>query len=265
MVDELDETCIKLDELLQEFFIEWSKYRSLTSSVSRSMRDGFLCVAQSRYSMGIGCVSELQIPENEFMPLFEVRPKKASSVLLEGKGNADGIKWDEGLLEILDFSTVGSREVEFADEEKENLGTEQKKAESMPEQKKAELTIRRRNVSKTKQGAGKTESQHQIENTRSVEEITPESTEKSKQDIFRKESGPGIQRSDPLKWFGFLVPDSLKKGQKSFQCAINDIILVANSKKKLDGLICDFMALKERKQQLVSKNVETVCSQAAKS
>ena len=263
MVDELDETCVKLDELLQEFFVEWSKYRSLTNSVSSSMKDGFLCVAQSRYSMGIGCVSELQIPDNDFMPLFEVRPKKACSDLLEGKGNADGIKYEEGLLEILDFSAAESREVKFADEGKENLVTEQKKAESTPEQKKAESTIRRRNVSKTKQGA-ETASQEVIGNTRSVEDI-PKSTEKSKWDTFRKESDPDTQRSDPLKWFGLLVPDSLRKGQKSFQCAINDIILVANSKKKLGRLICDFMALKERKRQLVSKNVETVCSQGTKS
>lgn len=265
MADELQETCIKLDELLQEFFAEWSKYRSLRNSLSSSMKDGFLFVSQSRYSMGIGCVSELQIPDNEFMPLFEVRPKKACSLLIEEKNNADEIQYDRQLLEILDLSAVRSKGVELADGEKENLVLEQKKAEATPEQKKkAESTVRRRNVSKTrpKKAAGKTASQKVIDNTKSGKEITPQSTEKSKQNTSTKESDPETQRGDPLKWFGLLVPNSLKKGQKSFQCAINDIILVANSKKKLDGIISDFMELTERKERLYSKNVETVSSKA---
>eukprot|EP00112_Aurelia_sp_Birch-Aquarium-sp1_P011582 Seg2432.5 transcript_id=Seg2432.5/GoldUCD/mRNA.D3Y31 product="Coiled-coil domain-containing protein 115" protein_id=Seg2432.5/GoldUCD/D3Y31 len=266
MADELEETCIKLDELLHEFFVEWSKYRSLRNSLSSSMKDGFLCVSQSRYSMGIGCVSELQIPDNEFMPLFEVRPKKACSLLIEEKNNADEIQYDRQLLEILDFSAARSKGVELADVEKENLVLEQKKAEATPseQKKKAESTVRRRNVPKTrpKKAAGKTASQKVIDNTKSGKEITSESTEKSKQNTSTKESDPETQRGDPLKWFGLLVPNSLKKGQKSFQCAINDIILVANSKKKLDGIISDFIKLTERKERLYSKNVETVSSKA---
>ena len=264
MADELEETCSRLDELLQEFFVEWSKYRSLRNSVSSSMKDGFLCISQSRYSMGIGCVSELQIPDNEFMPLLEVRPKEACSGQLEGKSSTGRMTNDKELLEVLDLSTVRSKEVELPAEGNENLVPEQQNQDSSAEQKNAESTIRRRKGSK-KKSAGKTVSQEAIENAKSTECTTPESTEKSKQITFNKESNPKSQRGDPLKWFGLLVPNSLKKGQKSFQCAINNIILVANSKKKLDGIICDLIELKKKKHQLISRTVETISSKATES
>ncbi len=108
MADDLTLICEKLDDLLKEFFEEWGKYKGLRNELSSSMKDGFLQISKSRYSMGVGSVSELQIPDGEFQPLLECRPVE----------DEDGTEVLEFIKHLTTSSTKKSVENEIIDSDK---------------------------------------------------------------------------------------------------------------------------------------------------
>ncbi|XP_071110226.1 coiled-coil domain-containing protein 115-like [Haliotis cracherodii] len=57
---------------------------------------------------------------------------------------------------------------------------------------------------------------------------------------------------DPLKWFGVLVPQALRRSQSSFQEASGLAVTVANLKLKLGNLREDYKKLLAEKQKLLS-------------
>ncbi|XP_046362017.2 coiled-coil domain-containing protein 115-like [Haliotis rufescens] len=57
---------------------------------------------------------------------------------------------------------------------------------------------------------------------------------------------------DPLKWFGVLVPQALRRSQSSFQEASGLAVTVANLKLKLGNLREDYKTLLAEKQKLLS-------------
>jgi len=48
---------------------------------------------------------------------------------------------------------------------------------------------------------------------------------------------PASSKSDPLKWFGFLVPNSLRQSQKCFQKAVEFSVDCANIQSEIDAVV----------------------------
>ena len=222
MEDELSATCEKLDELLDEFLVEWSKYRILMTSFSTSMKDGFLSVSKARYSMGVNAVSELQVPDDEFQPLVEVRPIQDD---YEEKAHS-GLYFE--FLRLLPSKQSKSQRLKDVPTEDGNV-------------------VRRRLVS------GK-------DSALVDKEISEKKEADSKKALVAdKVQVSSDVRPDPLHWFGVLVPTSLKQGQSCFQNAIRNSVELANLKMKLDKIIDEYMLLKENKYKQL-KAVDTISS-----
>ncbi|XP_046562419.1 LOW QUALITY PROTEIN: coiled-coil domain-containing protein 115-like [Haliotis rubra] len=67
-----------------------------------------------------------------------------------------------------------------------------------------------------------------------------------------KSSGEKPNHVDPLKWFGVLVPQTLRRSQSSFQEASSLAVTVANLKLKLGNLTEEYKKLLAEKQKLLS-------------
>ena len=63
--------------------------------------------------------------------------------------------------------------------------------------------------------------------------------------------------SNPLKWFGVLVPTSLRECQKDFKTACHLLGEVAQLEQDLDRIITDYAKLKEEKRRLQNCNLDT--------
>ncbi|XP_062611205.1 coiled-coil domain-containing protein 115-like [Saccostrea cucullata] len=60
---------------------------------------------------------------------------------------------------------------------------------------------------------------------------------------------------DPLKWFGVLVPPSLRQCQRQFKSSVETIIAIANLKQKILLIKSEYSDLKRRKAEISSKTV----------
>jgi hypothetical protein len=58
---------------------------------------------------------------------------------------------------------------------------------------------------------------------------------------------------DPIKWFGVLVPPSLRQCQNQFKSSLNTSIAVANLKQKLMCIKSEYLELQKRKLEISSK------------
>ena len=225
MEDDLDVTSEKLDELLKKFLVEWSKYRALMTSLSNCMKNGFLSVSKAKYSMGISAVSELQIPDDEFQPLVEVRPFE-----IDHENGVD--------------HTCSSFELIRSTPSKQLKNQQFKDGSGSPGSVGG---VRKRFVSKKENSA--------------IDEVTVANNDSNDMKTLEvdKSQASSDSRPDPLRWFGLLVPTSLRQGQNYFKAAVGSSVELTNLKLKLDAIIDEYMQLKERKRQLLLL-VDTISS-----
>ena len=222
MADDLDAICMDLDTLMRKFFVEWSIYRYFMESLSKSLTNGYLNISKTRYSMGVGSISELQIPDYEFRPLVEVTCNEQFAE-----------EHEKDIIELISFHA--GKMPQNMNVKINNQGGD------------ATNTVRKRFV-QTKEtgktgdaGSKKQESESILEESIKISHCTNEA------DL----------RPDPLKWFGYLAPTCLRQGQVSFQEATNNAAQAVNAKIRLHRIILDFEELKKKKQKLLS-DVETV-------
>ncbi|XP_061188860.1 coiled-coil domain-containing protein 115-like [Saccostrea echinata] len=78
-------------------------------------------------------------------------------------------------------------------------------------------------------------------------------SEKDSSLLDKKTTKKTKQQHDPMKWFGVLVPPSLRQCQKQFKSSLETTIAIANLKQKLLLLKSDYSDLKRRKAEITSK------------
>ncbi|XP_065059536.1 coiled-coil domain-containing protein 115-like [Rhopilema esculentum] len=223
MADDLDAICTDLDTLMRKFFVEWSRYRYFMETLSKNVKNGYLNISKTRYSIGVGSISELQIPDHEFRPLVEVTCNEHMSAE----------KHEKDIIELIFFHT--GKKPQNMNVEISNQGDA------------ATNTVRKRFIQTTEivntddAGSKKQESESIMEESDKISHCTNETE----------------LRPDPLKWFGYLAPTCLRQGQVSFQEATNNVVQAVNAKIRLHRIILDFEELKKKKQKLLS-DVETV-------
>ena len=230
MADELDVTCTALDELLEEFLVEWATYRTLMTSFSNCMKNGFLCVSKARYSMGVASVSELQVPDDEFKALIEARP-------FEGEEQTEK---DHGSLYFEMKRLYPRNKLSTGDLKGDESGADDSST------RHAESSgVRKRFVSGKQPPQEDASAVASINGGEKVREINTVSSSDF--------------RPDPLNWFGLLVPNALRQGQNYFQTAASTSIELVNLKMKLHYIIDEYKELKEKKHSLLT-HVDTISS-----
>lgn len=60
------------------------------------------------------------------------------------------------------------------------------------------------------------------------------------------------KQHDPIRWFGVLVPPSLRQCQNQFKSSVETTIAIANLKQKLLGLKSEYLDLQKRKAEVAS-------------
>ncbi|XP_053390469.1 coiled-coil domain-containing protein 115-like [Mercenaria mercenaria] len=99
-------------------------------------------------------------------------------------------------------------------------------------------TVRRRNV---KRSSVEEEIEH-------IENVTLES---DKEKICKNVKKNGVAKTvDPLKWFGILVPQSLRQSQSDFKIAAQTALNIATLKVKLSSLQEEYSILLKTKETL---------------
>lgn len=223
MADQLEATCQQLDALMKDFFFEWGKYRHAMESLSSSMKDGHLSVSKARYSMGVCSVSDLQIPDGDFNAHVKVIPNK-----IEKQSSGD-----EGPYFEVSSSSPSKAEVLEEVPKAEKSGNEESSG------------VRRRHATRNKLNS-------------EADSVKAERNHGKSDQTKRDESVPTV-RPDPLKWFGLLVPNSLRQGQTCFKAATSTAVELVNQKVKLNRIIDEYLELKSKKHMFLS-NVDTVSS-----
>lgn len=61
------------------------------------------------------------------------------------------------------------------------------------------------------------------------------------------------KQQDPIRWFGVLVPPSLRQCQNQFKSSVETTIAIANLKQKLLVLKSEYLDLQKRKAEVASK------------
>ena len=101
-------------------------------------------------------------------------------------------------------------------------------------QESSRSTVRRRNVKKPQEDA---EPEH-------IEEIP----QKSDKNSDNKDNNFSRKQVDPLKWFGVLVPQSLRQSQGDFKAAANLALDIATLKIKVDNFGQEYRSLLKTKE-----------------
>ena len=213
MDDNLENLNEKLDQFLLEFFEKLEALEGVRNDLTNAMRNGFLSMSKARYSMGNKAVGEMQY----------ARDMTASTlVYLERDGC---LNKDDGNKVAAD---CGKFVVSFdAGETKNEIN---KGVENLVKDDQQPV-LRQRGAAKSQQ------------------EVTKEVVQGEKSEV---KFASGKKRKDPLKWFGVLVPSSLKDCQRDFKTACCLSCEVAQLERDLGRIMCDYEQLKEKKKIVLS-------------
>ena len=198
-----------LDELLLEFFEKLETLESLRNDLTSAMRHGFLSMSKARYSMGNKAVGEMQYARSMTASTFVVEEESCSNSKNDDKE--------------LNPDLSGFEVVFDGDKTEKELF---KEVENVTENKSSGL--RQRGAGKNHQGRDTQEDGLEIER-----EIGISSRKKS---------------TDPLKWFGVLVPTSLRDCQREFKTACCLSFEIAQLEQEVNTIMNDYLNLKEKKR-----------------
>ena len=204
-----------LDELLLEFFEKLETLESLRNDLTRAMRHGFLSMSKARYSMGNKAVCEMQYARSMTASTFVVEEESCSN----SENDEKELKPDLSGFEV----------VFDGDKAKAELC---KEVENVTENRSSGL--RQRGARENHQGKDTHEDRLEIESEMGIS--------------CRKKS------ADPLKWFGVLVPTSLKDCQKEFKTACRLSFEIAQLEQEVNTIMSDYLNLKEKKKIVQSSD-----------
>ncbi|KAG8542853.1 hypothetical protein GDO81_025983 [Engystomops pustulosus] len=185
----------RLDDLLLHLMEDLEALKEKRQSLNTLIEKGWLCLSQSRYSMGNKSVSSLQY-----------KPEMTPSVCVQESSVEDGVTTFS-----VEHVHPSKREKEEKLLEVENIGA-------------AEQVLRHRGHKAT---------------TEAPKPTTTEESEKPK-------SSPA---DDPLRWFGVLVPQSLRQAQSNFRQGILLAAEVASLQSSIEETRKKYRALLAQKKR----------------
>ncbi|XP_067880222.1 coiled-coil domain-containing protein 115 [Heterodontus francisci] len=212
--------CERLDWQLLRYLQEMEQLRERQERLERLMEQGWFSLSKARYSMGSKWVSSLQYGP-EMVPLAQVDVslkedgrhsfKVERVVPGEVKRTEAGREERKEIMEIGAKDQVRRRKARWRGEEERKL---------LPED---ELADRMQALKESPREEGKPAGQG---------------------------DGP-LPGQDPLKWFGILVPQSLRLAQTSFKEVMEVAAEVATLQSSLVSTKAEYRALLQQKQKLI--------------
>ncbi|XP_072102631.1 coiled-coil domain-containing protein 115 isoform X1 [Mobula birostris] len=212
--------CERLDEQLLRYLEEMEQLNDRRERLERLMEQGWFSLSKARYSMGTNWVSSLQYGP-EMVPLARVDVSQKE----DGYYNFRVERVDSG---EQTGGTIVEKRLEI-----EEIGPK--------EQEEAPLVRRRRKPEDSGEKA-----------PRADEEVC--GTQASAEDRARplRPGGPPLAR-DPLRWFGVLVPHSLRLAQASFKEVMELAAEVATLQSRISNTKSRYRDLLRRKQELAER------------
>lgn len=199
MAPSVDETLVdmsqSLDQLLLRLMDDLEALKEKRECLNALIEKGWLCLSQSRYSMGNKSVSSLQY-----------KPEMSPSVLVQDSTAEDGVTTFTA-----ERVQPGDKVTEEKLQEVENIGA-------------ADQVLRHRG--------------HKV----TSEAPKPTTTEESE-----KPKAPST--IDPLRWFGVLVPQSLRQAQSNFQQGILLAAEVSSLQSSIEETRKQYQALLAKKKR----------------
>lgn len=216
---EYSEVCELLDTIALEYLTTLEEILQYTSELEKTVRNGYWFMSKARSIMGNKAVSELQIPVDKKMTsVIQVDVEETELFSAQVPGIAAILK-----NEYKKFAMKNSCENEL-DLEKYGMRRRKNEAENMDA---AETLASECGTSNN-------------DNSKS----TPKSVEIEKPE-------------DTIKWFGILVPQSLRQSQTVFKSALEMTVELTNKKSKLEALRAQYAQLIKFKKELKKQHCST--------
>ncbi|XP_041129723.1 coiled-coil domain-containing protein 115 isoform X1 [Polyodon spathula] len=208
---EVGEVSVRLDGLLLRFMDQMENLQEKRIMLNSLIEAGWFSMSKARYAMGNKCVSSLQYG-HEMAPLVRLHTR------------------------ALEKGEVQFRTERMEPKPVENSKEEPKQVEEIGP--KEEVGVRRRKTVNKK-----TDQEDPLE-----PKDVPDTKEKTEPDRMVKGQ---ISSQDPLKWFGILVPQSLKQAQSSFKQVIELAAEIAALQTQIEATREEFRTQLKSKQQLL--------------
>ncbi|KAG9331149.1 hypothetical protein JZ751_019941 [Albula glossodonta] len=260
------ELSLRLDQCLVRFMDELESLEEKRDSLNSLIEQGWFSISKARYSMGNKQVSALQYG-SEMEPGVRVHVRYTILILIfisSSKLNEHGVTRGSGPTLTLPLVLSASRtgETHFHTQRTEHLKLDQSERDSAQvEDIGPKEGVRRRGV--TKEGDPK---EQPASHAHVSKETSPPSrgTPQQQDPLVSKETSPPSrgtpQQQDPLKWFGILVPQSLKQAQVCFRKVMELAAEVATLQTAVLATRAELQALMAEKHAALKQ--ETLPSQA---
>lgn len=220
----MDKINEELDEIILQFFDTLESRMQLQANLDEQLKSGFLQMSRARYNMGIKAIGASQFNEKEMASLYSVD-------VVDDNGSTNN-KFLLNQQVLVDNKIDKNRQMEQTSIDKNNMSG-----------------LRKRNVC---QQSEQTEKDSDDNKTVEVETLGQRlNTEEVKVDNQaadnNNEKAGTISKQDPLKWFGVLVPQSLRQSQSNFKQSVNTAVQIVNIQEKLLRLKEQYVELMKEK------------------
>ncbi|XP_033126183.1 coiled-coil domain-containing protein 115-like [Anneissia japonica] len=220
---DFNEICYKLDKLVIQYFKLLDEIHDDRIQLESVLKQGCFNLSKARYSMGNKAVGSLQYNSNSMKALAKISINEDNEDLFELTRKKP---------------TNKSARKSHIDISRDDLLSK-------------ETTVRRR------KGQKETDSDDSVATSR-LEELTVNDDKLSSTQDDTKSNEEVL--SDPIKWFGILVPMALRHGQSDFTQAITLCCHIANLQRKLLATKAEYEALYSEKQLYQEKSSDAKIS-----
>ncbi|XP_052819706.1 coiled-coil domain-containing protein 115-like [Mya arenaria] len=206
----LQTVCEQLDNIVIQVFSTLSDLYAEQARLEASLKSGFLNMSRARYTMGVKSVSMDQCDENNMSAVVKVKVTPEN--------------------QLKSYNPDLDIESQFSDLDLEG---------KIPD---TESNLRKRNVRKPERDYYEKKDSH-------IEEFINKAGENG---VELKDLSDKTRKKvfDPIKWFGVLVPTTLRQSQSDFKATVDAVVTVANLKIKLQELQKEYKELMLKKEEL---------------
>lgn len=221
---DMDKINEELDEILLQFFDTLETRMQLQANLDEQLKSGFLQMSRARYSMGIKAIGASQFNEKDMMSLYSV------DVVDDNSSTKNKFLLNPQV--FVEDKIDGSSQREQTSIDNSNLSG-----------------LRKRNVCQQSEQTEKDTDENKIVEIETLgqrantEEVNVHGQEADK----KKEKNGKTSLQDPLKWFGVLVPQSLRQSQINFKQSVNTVVQIANIQENLLQLKKQYVELLKQK------------------
>ncbi|OAD77431.1 hypothetical protein PHYBLDRAFT_141319 [Phycomyces blakesleeanus NRRL 1555(-)] len=232
MTEQLEKVCLQLDDLALQYLSKLEEYGREWETCSSDFQQGYLDLAQAKYTMGFTTISQSSYDERMKALL---RMHIENNTFSISKPPEHPVESETNLRRRTAPTTSTS--------------TSASTSTSSSASSSSSSNININNTNTNNSFSTKKKDSEWIEIERELE--LPEEYEMNE----KKPEKPKKPNNDPLRWFGYLVSPSLRTSQKHFKTATMRIIEQANRMKELKCLEEEYNALQKKKILLLDQSI----------